>query len=614
VLRTRRPAIKAARRSVENDRMHLDPIVVQASISIPLALGFSLYSAARRDRSPLHALAGGLVFALALWMATLLVRRISGSDGIATLCMRLEHLTSLVIAPLFVVTMGYFARHPAFDQARAATLAFSSVFALFALAFLSDDQHGLVVADRAAALAGEHPSKWAGPLFWGAQLWILVADVLGLGLCAWASWHGRTPSERRRPLVVLGAILLPVLAHFAYVGEWLPIDFTLSPGAAGLAVLLFALGIPGHGLLESQPIVRQDLIEHMPDGLVLADAAGTVLDANAAAESILGRGRDALRGGRLETIFEALGAGSDGEQLAARIAGLPLVGARLAGELRTADARTIEVTAGALGSVGSQPAGRFVSLEDRTLQRRNERLLRERQKLESVGILAAGVAHEINNPLAFVRANLVHLRTLAERAEKLVDLEPAGADADLLELGAVVEESLEGVVRIARIVNDMLRFSRAPEEATEPVDVNDVIRAALRLAAFDRSNVVVVEQRLADGLPAVRGSPNRLVQVLLNLLLNANQALAGRTDARVVAESAREGRSVVVQVRDNGPGVPEEHRHRVFDPFFTTRPPGEGTGLGLSIAFDIVREHAGELEIGAAPEGGACFTIRLPAA
>jgi signal transduction histidine kinase len=594
--------------------MHLDPVVVQASISIPLALGFSLYSVSRRDRSRLHALAAALVFFLALWITSLLLRRVSDASWILGLCLHLEHLSSLVIAPLFVVTMGYFARHPAFDQGRAATLAFSAVFVFLALAYLSNDWHGLVVADRAAALAGEHPAKWAGPLFWAAQLWILVADLLGLALCGWASWHGRTPSERLRPLLVLGAILLPVLAHFAYIGDWLPIDFTLSPGAAGMAVLLFALAIPGHGLMESQPIVRQDLIEHMPEGLVLADAAGIVLDANAAAESILGRSRDALRGSRLEAIFEALGAGSAGEQLAAGIAGLPLVGARLAGELRSADARTIEVTAGALGSVGSQPAGRFVSLEDRTLQRHNERLLRERQKLESVGILAAGVAHEINNPLAFVRANLVHLQTLAERVDKLVELDPAGPDADLLELGSVVEESLEGVVRIARIVNDMLRFSRVPEEAAEAVDVNDVIRSALRLAAFDRNNAVAVEQRLAEGLPPVRGSANRLVQVLLNLLLNANQALAGRPDARVVAESGRDGRSVLVQVRDNGPGIPEEHRHRVFDPFFTTRAPGEGTGLGLSIAFDIIREHGGELELGAAPEGGACFTIRLPAA
>jgi signal transduction histidine kinase len=591
-----------------------DPIVVQASVTIPLALGFAAYSVTRRDRTRLHVLAAGLVSLLAVWVTALTLREIGDTHAIAPLCFQLEHQSTLLMSPLFLVMMGYFARHPAFEQSRAATLAVSAMFGFLCLGFLSNDWHGLVATDRSAALAGAHPSLWAGPLYWAAQLWIAVADAIALGLCGWAAWRGRTPIERNRPILVLCAILLPVLAHFAWVGRWLPLDFTLAPGAGGLAVLLFALAIPSHGVLESQPIVRQDLIEHMPEGLVLADAAGTVLDANAAAESILGRGRDALRGGRLETIFEALGAGSDGEELATRIAGLPLVGARLAGELRSADGRTIEVTAGALGSVGSQPAGRFVTLEDRTLQRHNERLLRERQKLESVGILVAGVAHEINNPLAFVRANLVHLRALAGRVEKLVGAETAGPDADLLELETVVDESLEGVVRISRIVNDMLHFARVSADAAESVDVNEVIRTALRLAAFDRNNALVVEERLASGLPPVRGSANRLIQVLLNLLLNANHALAGRPGARVVAESAREGRSVIVQVRDNGPGVPEEQRHRVFDPFFTTRAPGEGTGLGLSIAFDIVREHGGELELGTAPEGGASFTIRLPAA
>src|SRR5512134_1229457 len=104
--------------------MHLDPVVVQASISIPLALGFALYSVSRRDRSRLHTLAAALVFFLALWIAALLLRRISDSSVVAGLSLHLEHLTSLVIAPLFVVTMGYFARHPAFAQGRAATLGF----------------------------------------------------------------------------------------------------------------------------------------------------------------------------------------------------------------------------------------------------------------------------------------------------------------------------------------------------------------------------------------------------------------------------------------------------------------------------------------------------------
>ena len=108
------------------------------------------------------------------------------------------------------------------------------------------------------------------------------------------------------------------------------------------------------------------------------------------------------------------------------------------------------------------------------------------------------------------------------------------------------------------------------------------------------------------------GSSNRLAQVLLNLLLNANQALAGRDGAQVEAETDHDAKDVLVRIRDNGPGIPEEHLQRIFDPFFTTREPGEGTGLGLSIAIGIVREHGGKLEVESQPGEGTCFTMRLP--
>jgi signal transduction histidine kinase len=288
-------------------------------------------------------------------------------------------------------------------------------------------------------------------------------------------------------------------------------------------------------------------------------------------------------------------------------------GRHVEGELRTPDGRSIEVVAGAVGATGYHPAGRFVSLTDRSAQRRSERLLRERQKLESVGILAAGVAHEVNNPLAFVRSNLAHVRGQLERLLKHARLD-RNVDADLLELPDIFDESIEGLDRISQIVRDMLRFSRIPEEDAQAVDLNDVLREALRLAALDRHHVVRARERLADGLPQVMGSPNRLVQVLLNLLLNAKQALAGCADAIVEAETEWDGTHVLVRVRDNGPGIPEHQIERIFDPFFTTRDPSEGTGLGLSIAFDIVREHHGKLEVESSPGHGACFTIRLPAA
>jgi signal transduction histidine kinase len=160
----------------------------------------------------------------------------------------------------------------------------------------------------------------------------------------------------------------------------------------------------------------------------------------------------------------------------------------------------------------------------------------------------------------------------------------------------------------------MLRFSRAPEDDLRPVDLNEVVVESMRLADLHRDRCVTVESRLDPSLPAVLGSSNRLVQVMLNLFLNGKQALSGIPEARMVAETSREADVAVVRVRDNGPGIAEEDRERIFDPFFTTRGPDEGTGLGLSIAFDIVREHGGTLEVESNDGEGTCFTLRLPLA
>jgi two-component system C4-dicarboxylate transport sensor histidine kinase DctB len=113
-------------------------------------------------------------------------------------------------------------------------------------------------------------------------------------------------------------------------------------------------------------------------------------------------------------------------------------------------------------------------------------------------------------------------------------------------------------------------------------------------------------------IPAVRGNADRLVQVVLNLVVNARQALAGTPDARIEIETHASASEALLEVRDNGPGIPESVLDRVFDPFFTTRGPDEGTGLGLAIAFDIAREHGGALEVSSPPGHGACFVLRLP--
>jgi signal transduction histidine kinase len=125
---------------------------------------------------------------------------------------------------------------------------------------------------------------------------------------------------------------------------------------------------------------------------------------------------------------------------------------------------------------------------------------------------------------------------------------------------------------------------------------------------------VHIANALPTELPLVSGSAERLTQVLLNLLLNAKIAVANHPEGRITTETEVVDNDVVVRVRDNGPGIPDDVQPRIFDPFFTTRPPDQGTGLGLSIAFDIVREHSGTLELESGENGGTCFTIRLPVA
>jgi two-component system NtrC family sensor kinase len=274
----------------------------------------------------------------------------------------------------------------------------------------------------------------------------------------------------------------------------------------------------------------------------------------------------------------------------------------------------VEVSVASVRAHLGEPAGWFAVLRDRTEERRFERIARNTEKLQSVGTLAAGIAHEVSNPLAFIRANLSQIHRMGERveachAERHPDAKLAGELADLRE---IAEETLDGIGRIEQIVTGMRRLVASGEQSAQLVEVNEVVRDALRLSNLGRDAQVALETRLADALPPVKGTPERLVQAVLNLLVNARQALAGRS-GRVRVETRCEGASLEVRVSDDGPGIAEEVQEHIFDPFFTTKDPDQGTGLGLAIAFDIVRDHGGALEVRSKPGAGACFIVRLPA-
>jgi PAS domain S-box-containing protein len=244
-------------------------------------------------------------------------------------------------------------------------------------------------------------------------------------------------------------------------------------------------------------------------------------------------------------------------------------------------------------------------IRDITERRKLELQLQLADRMASVGTLAAGVAHEINNPLAYVLANLDF--ALGELGQPV----PEGG-----EVRRALDEAKDGAVRVREIVRDLKAFSRGRDLERERLDVRRVLQSAVGLAQNEIRHRARLSVELLD-VPAVLGSEHRLGQVFLNLLINAAQAVPeGAADANlvnVVASVADDGR-VAVEITDTGAGIPEEILPRIFDPFFTTKPVGVGTGLGLSIVHGIVAGMGGEIKVRSEPGQGTIFTVLLPPA
>ncbi|MBI5512943.1 MAG: PAS domain S-box protein [Deltaproteobacteria bacterium] len=245
---------------------------------------------------------------------------------------------------------------------------------------------------------------------------------------------------------------------------------------------------------------------------------------------------------------------------------------------------------------------------DVTEQRRIQAQLLLADRMVSVGTLAAGVAHEINNPLAYVAGNLSFL------ADHLTGLGGA-TDAPQEGLVAALVDAQEGVRRISRIVRDLKTFSRADEERRSALDVRDVLEVSLRMVSNELRHRTMLVRSLAP-VPQVDANEARLGQVFLNLLVNALQALPDRAPEENlvrVATFASPSGEVLIEVSDNGAGMAPDVRRRIFDPFFTTKPVGVGTGLGLSVCQGVVQALGGVIEVDSEPGQGSVFRVRLPA-
>ena len=414
---------------------------------------------------------------------------------------------------------------------------------------------------------------------------------------------------------VRAALLAPLRVSLGTVGVVGLLRYQRKDGSASLPFTLHDLhyvqAVAAHiagGIELSEAVAAtraaadraRAMVDASPLPMALVDTAGTVRQVNGAAIQVFGlETKEAAVGKHLEKLGLSPSGITVRLMLAGRGEGQPWHGrvlvTRGSGE---GERRICDCTVTDLRGLGSQDL--LVALYDRTDELRAQRELIAREKLATVGEIASGVAHEVNNPLAAIRMEA----ELLGRSTKDEEASTAAA--------AIVRE----VDRAARIVRSLLRLARRADITPVRVQLNELVRdvAEIRQRVL-RADNIEVRTRMDQAAEAVLGLGQELQQVVINLMTNAEHAVHGRPNA--VIELATEARNdwVRLTVEDSGPGVPAEVRSRIFDPFFTTKSPDEGSGLGLSICQRVVAEVGGRIWLeDSATLGGAKFVVELPAA
>jgi signal transduction histidine kinase len=300
--------------------------------------------------------------------------------------------------------------------------------------------------------------------------------------------------------------------------------------------------------------------------------------------------------------------------------GVVAVGRKLSGERIGADDRQLLRTLANNSAIAIENAKAFdeiaqlnetleARVDERTRELRDtQSQLMQAEKLKSLGQLVAGVAHELNNPIGFVHANL---KLLDEFIVKLEQARANGSDPEPAReaIDKLLTRSLEGTNRVKKIVQDLRSFSRTDQAELQEVDLHEEIDRTIGLMEPLLKGGIELERHYGD-LPAVRCYPGQLNQVFLNLLMNACEVLDEGGTISVSTERTSEGVRLIF--KDDGPGIPEDVQSRIFDPFFTTKPVGQGTGLGLSLSHGIIDRHGGRIQVSSAADQGTSFIIDLP--
>ena len=396
---------------------------------------------------------------------------------------------------------------------------------------------------------------------------------------------------------------------------------------------------------------NENIIQNLNSALLVVDAEGRIVTANTTAEEILAAESGGLVGRR---VWDWLADETPEQSVIGRTLG---EGLRFKGhetKLRLDDGSVLPIGI-SCSPLAVEPGGEgefegraaVAIFQDLSEVKQLQRQVLQTEKMASIGQLAAGVAHEINNPMGFIHANLFqmteYLGDLRQAWERVDDLQKAiqnveeggdgleavrvashslaaverelGLDFVQTDFAKAVRESQEGAERIRHIVKDLRDFSHQGSDECIEADVNLCLDSTASIAWTMMKHSVVLEKEYCD-LPPIRCYPSQLKQVFMNLLVNAYQAIEeklGDTGTGLIElRSQREGDGVSISIRDTGTGIPARDQARIFDPFFTTKEVGAGTGFGLATSYSIVRRHRGRIEVTSEPGEGATFKVWLP--
>jgi signal transduction histidine kinase len=414
-----------------------------------------------------------------------------------------------------------------------------------------------------------------------------------------------SPAERRQVRIIALGVAVPIIVA-SLASTILPMLQIELPriSAASFAALGVAIAYSylryGFSALAPGSFSRE-VLKMLPEGIALVGLDGRVRSANEVMAELLGLSPARIVGTRIEEHLShpVMDRPGDLHEVECEIAGA-------CGRIPVA------LSTSRMGDKQGFPFGVVVVVRDlrEMVDLRNHLVTSGR--LAAVGELAAGIAHEINNPTAYVRANLGQLRDAwAELAKRLP---PRGQepelDALLSEGEELIDESLEGVGRTAAIVRDVKGFAHRGAGVREVVDLNQLLREVLRIAQPQLHDRVAIEFRLGEN-SGIQGLPQELKQLFLNLVVNANQAIAER--GTICVTTHQEDGHVIARIEDDGCGISPQNRGRIFDPFFTTKPVGEGTGLGLAISHQIAQNHGAELFVDSEPGRGTAISVRFDA-